>query len=132
MDNNCSLSNTALNLKHNLADSFDGSSNKFHVDVLRILLKFQQDLLGVTLVSDLDEDFNFFKFHVHWIIELAIEHLDIVLENLWLLLKDEANVSQSDILNLSFTRQKRNQRCSKLFDDPLSHSVFLDIVDAFE
>lgn len=132
MHNSCSLSNTALNLKYDLADGFHGSSNEFHVYVLRVFLKFEQDLLRVTLISDLDEDFYFFKLYIHWIIKLAIEHLDVVLEDLWLLLKDEADVSQSDILNLCLTRQKRNQRSSKLLDDSLSHGVFLDVVDTFE
>jgi len=132
VNNNCSLSYTALDLEHDLSDSFDGSSNKFHVDVLRVLLKFEQDLLRVTLVSDLDENFNFLKFDVHWIVKLAIENFDVVFEDLWLLLKDKANVSQSDILDLGLASQKRNQRCGKLFNDSLSHSIFLYVVDLFE
>jgi hypothetical protein len=132
VNNNCSLSNAALDLEHDLSDSLDGSSNKFHVDVLRVLLKLEQDLLRVTLIGDLDENFNFFKFDVHWIVKLAIEHLDVVFEDLWLLLKDKANVSQGDILNLGLASQKRNQGCGELFDDSLSHSVFLYVIDLFE
>lgn len=70
-----------------------------------------KNLLTVVFVGNFNQDINFLDFYINWVVEFAIENFYIVLKNLWLLLKNKTNVSESNILELCLTSEKRDERC---------------------
>ena len=66
------------------------------------------------------------------VVELGIEHLDIIFEDVWLLLQDEIDVAESHILKLWLARHEADQRSSQLLD--VNAAVFGrgDVVNALE
>ena len=70
-----------------------------------------KNLLTVVFVGNFNQDINFLDFYINWVVEFAIENFYIVLKNLWLLLKNKTNVSESNILELCLTGEKRDERC---------------------
>lgn len=79
-------SDAALDLEDDLADGLDGGTDQLHVDVARVFFKLLKDLIAVAFVGDLDQNVNFLKFDINWIIEFTIKHFDVVFENRGLLL----------------------------------------------
>ena len=82
-----------LDLENNLANSFDGGSNDFSINIWWVLLKLLQNLVAIIFVRNFDQNVDFLNLDIHWVIELAIEHLGVILKNLRLFLQNEADVS---------------------------------------
>ena len=87
-----------LNLSYNLTNSSDGSRDEFFINISSILLHFIKDLLTIFLVSDFDQNLQFLKLDVDWVVKLCVERLNVVAKDVGLLLQNKLNVSAGNIL----------------------------------
>mmetsp|Transcript_27540 Transcript_27540/g.42340 ORF Transcript_27540/g.42340 Transcript_27540/m.42340 type:complete len:304 (+) Transcript_27540:996-1907(+) len=90
-----------------------GFAHKVDIDFGSVFLEFQQDLINVLLRNKLNDNLKFFHLDINWIIIFAKENLDFVLQNVWTLLNNEINVTESHVLNFRFRVQKSYQWWSK-------------------
>ena len=92
-----------LYLENYLANSFDRGSNDFSINIWRVLFKLLQNLVAIIFVRNFDQNVDLLNLDIHWVVELAIEHLGVILKNLRLFLQNEADVSKGHVLELWLT-----------------------------
>ena len=96
----------------------DGLADEVDVDLCGVLLQFQEHLVDVPLRYELDDNLKLLHLDVDWIVVLAEEDLDLVLQDGRALLHDEVDVAQGHVLNLRLGVEERDEGRGQLARQP--------------
>lgn len=72
--------------------------------MIDLLFKLAEDLSDVGSICESDHNVQLLEFDIDRIVVFDKKDLHFILENLWSLLNDQVNVSQSNVLNLWLSR----------------------------
>mmetsp|Transcript_25595 Transcript_25595/g.55373 ORF Transcript_25595/g.55373 Transcript_25595/m.55373 type:complete len:327 (+) Transcript_25595:1175-2155(+) len=110
------------------ADGPHRASHELHVHLCGVLLELQQHLLHIALSSKTDNDLQLLHLHVDWVVVLAEEDLDLVLQDAGLLQHHQVDVAQSYVLDLGLGVEQGYQGWGELLRD-VSHDFLVgDVV----
>ena len=65
-------------------------------------MQLVEDGLRVAVIDHFDKDVDLLQLDIEWVIKFAEEDLDVVVEDLALLLQNEADVAKGNVLQLRF------------------------------
>jgi hypothetical protein len=125
---------SALNLDCYLANRSYGPTHKVHINVQSVLLEFHKQLVDISLVADANHNVELLNFDVWWIIILAEENSQLLVEDIRLLLEEEVNVSERNVLDFRSGGNEGNCNCQRpldiliLFRLPRGGAIFLRYV----
>ena len=104
----------SLELDGASSDGADGLADEVDVDLCGVLLELEEDLVDVPLRNELNDNLKLLHLDVDWIVVLAEEDLDLVLEDGRALLHDEIDVAEGNVLDLWLRVKERDERGGQL------------------